>query len=150
MQPVRNPGSIPNTLLESELFGHKRGAYTGAHSDHQGLFLEADTGTLFMDEINNLPIEMQAKLLRVLEESEVRPLGSNKVVKIDVRIIAASSVPLKELVEENRFREDLFFRLHVYPIYIPDLSERPEDMVILADHFLHQFAKKQNKKRKEM
>ena len=138
-------GAIPNTLLESELFGHKRGAFTGAHSDHQGLFLESDTGTLFMDEINNLPIEMQSKLLRVLEESEVRPVGSNKVLKIDVRIITASSVPLKELVEDNRFREDLFFRLHVYPIYIPDLSERQEDIAILADHFLHQYAKKQNK-----
>ena len=138
-------GAIPNTLLESELFGHKRGAFTGALSDRKGLFLEANDGTLFMDEINNLPYEMQSKLLRVLEEGEVRPVGSDKTFKTNVRIIAASSAPLKKLVEDNLFREDLFYRLHVYPIYIPDLSERQEDIPILADHFLHQHAKQQNK-----
>jgi len=138
-------GAIPQTLLESELFGHKRGAFTGAHSDRQGLFLEANVGTLFMDEINNLPYEMQSKLLRVLEEGEVRPIGGDKVVKTDVRIIAASSVPLKKLVEDNLFREDLFFRLHVYPIYIPELNERQEDIALLANHFLHHYAKQQNK-----
>ena len=139
-------GAIPNTLLESELFGHKRGAFTGAHSDRQGLLLEASGGTLFMDEINNLPYDMQSKLLRVLEESEVRPIGSDKVVKTDVRIITASSVPLKQLVDEKVFREDLFFRLHVYPIHVPDLIERQDDITVLADHFLHQHAKRQNKK----
>jgi transcriptional regulator with GAF, ATPase, and Fis domain len=138
-------GAIPGTLLESELFGHKRGAFTGAHSDRLGLLLEAKGGTLFMDEINNLPYDMQSKLLRVLEESEVRPVGSDKTVKTDVRIIAASSVPLKMLVNDNLFREDLFFRLHVYPIYIPELSERPEDITLLADHFLQQHTKQQNK-----
>jgi transcriptional regulator with GAF, ATPase, and Fis domain len=139
-------GAIPDTLLESEFFGHTRGAFTGANSEHQGLFLEANGGTLFMDEINNLPYDMQSKLLRVLEENEVRPVGSNKVVKTDVRIIAASSFPLKQLVEEHHFREDLFFRLHVYPIYVPDLSERQEDIPLLSIHFLNKFAKEQNKK----
>ena len=138
-------GAIPGNLLESELFGHKRGAFTGAHSDRQGLFLETNGGTLFMDEINNLPYDIQPKLLRVLEDGEIRPIGSDKSVKTNVRIIATSSVPLKSLVEDSRFREDLFFRLHVYPIYIPELSERLEDVPLLADHSLHQYAKQQNK-----
>jgi transcriptional regulator with GAF, ATPase, and Fis domain len=138
-------GAVPDTLLESEFFGHTRGAFTGAHTERQGLFMEANGGTLFMDEINNLPLDMQSKLLRVLEEDEVRPVGSDRVVKTDVRIIAASSVPLKKLVEDNLFREDLFFRLHVYPIYIPDLSERQEDVALLTNHFLHLHAKRQIK-----
>ena len=138
-------GAIPDNLLESEFFGHTHGAFTGAHSDRQGLFQEATRGTLFMDEINNLPLEMQVKLLRVLEENEVKPVGSDKVVKTDVRIIAASSVPLKQLVEDHHFREDLFFRLHVYPIYVPDLSERQEDVALLTNHFLHLHAKRQIK-----
>lgn len=139
-------GAIPDNLLESEFFGHSKGAFTGAHSERQGLFLEANGGSLFMDEINNLPLEMQAKLLRVLEENEVKPVGSDKVVKTDVRIIAASSSPLKQLVEDHHFREDLFFRLHVYPIYVPDLAERQEDIPFLAKHFLDTYAKQQNKK----
>ncbi len=139
-------GSIQNSLLESEFFGHKKGAFTGAHSDRQGLFLQANGGTLFLDEINNLPLEMQSKLLRVLQEEEIRPVGSDKSVKIDVRIIAASSVPLKELVEKNLFRQDLFFRLFVYPIYIPDLNERREDIPLLAKHFLNIYSKRHQKK----
>jgi transcriptional regulator with GAF, ATPase, and Fis domain len=139
-------GAIPSSLLESEFFGHTRGAFTGANSERKGLFLDANGGTMFMDEINNLPYDMQSKLLRVLEEGEVRPVGSNKTHPTDVRIIAASSVPLKNLVEDNKFREDLFFRLHVYPIYIPDLKERQEDIPILANHFLQIYTKKQNKK----
>lgn len=138
-------GAIPDTLLESELFGHRRGAFTGAHSDRQGLFLEANGGTLFMDEINNLPYDMQSKLLRVLEEGEVRPVGSDKSVTLDIRIIAASSVSLKKLVAEGIFREDLFYRLHVYPIHIPDLNERQEDIVVLVNHFLHKYAGQQKK-----
>lgn len=141
-------GAVPDTLLESEFFGHTRGAFTGAHTERQGLFMEANGGTLFMDEINNLPLEMQVKLLRVLEENEVKPVGSDKVVKTDVRIIAASSVPLKQLVEDHQFREDLFFRLHVYPIYVPDLSERQEDIALLANHFLQHYTKEQNKNAK--
>lgn len=138
-------GAIPGNLLESELFGHKRGAFTGAQRDRQGLFLEAKGGTFFMDEINNLPYDMQAKLLRVLEDGVIRPIGSDKAVKTNVRIVAASSVSLKHLVEKGVFREDLFFRLHVYPIYIPALSERVEDIPLLADHSLHHYAKQQNK-----
>ncbi len=140
-----NCGAIPHALLESELFGHTRGAFTGAHSDRRGLFLEANGGTLFMDEINNLPLEMQSKLLRVIEERELRSVGSDKTVTMDVRIIASSSVPLKRLVEEKLFREDLFFRLHVYPIYVPDLSERRGDIAVLAHHFLVQHAAHQKK-----
>lgn len=139
-------GAIPATLIESELFGHKKGAFTGAHANRRGLLLEANGGTLFMDEINNLPLEMQPKLLRVLEEGEVRPVGSDKAQKTDVRIIAASSVSLRQLVEKREFREDLFFRLHVYPIRIPDLCERNEDIALLANHFLEVYSAKQNKK----
>lgn len=138
-------GAVPSNLVESEFFGHKKGAFTGADSDRQGLFVEANGGTLFMDEINNLPFEMQSKLLRVLQENEVRPVGGDRPVKINLRIIAASSVPLKKLVKEKKFREDLFFRLHVYPIYIPDLKERKEDITFLANHFLKKYARKQNK-----
>ena len=139
-------GAIPNSLLESEFFGHKRGAFTGASSERQGLFLEANGGTLFMDEINNLPYNMQSKLLRVLQEGEVRQVGSDKTVNTNVRVITAASYPLKSLVDKNEFREDLFFRLHVYPIYIPDLSERKADISILANQFLSNFSKQQSKK----
>lgn len=138
-------GAIPNNLLESELFGHKRGAFTGANTDRSGLFREADCGTLFMDEINNLPMDMQSKLLRVLQEGAFRPVGSDKTCRPNVRIIAASSVSLRSLVDQNLFREDLFFRLHVYPIYVPDLNERREDIPLLANHFLKLYAKQQYK-----
>ncbi len=139
-------GAIPNSLLESEFFGHKKGAFTGANSERLGLFLEANAGTLFMDEINNLPFDMQSKLLRVLQEGEIRPIGSDKTLKANVRIIVASSTPLKTLVDADNFREDLFFRLHVYPIYIPDLNERQDDIALLANHFLAMYAKQQDKK----
>ncbi|RMF59259.1 MAG: sigma-54-dependent Fis family transcriptional regulator [Calditrichaeota bacterium] len=138
-------GAIPPHLLESELFGHVKGAFTDAKADRKGLLEEADGGTLFMDEIANLPAEMQAKFLRVLQEGEVRPVGSNRARKIDVRIVSASSESLKELVVEKRFREDLFYRIYVYPINIPTLNDRPEDIPLLADHFLHKFASLQNK-----
>jgi transcriptional regulator with GAF, ATPase, and Fis domain len=139
-------GAIPDTLLESELFGHRRGAFTGAASDRTGLFVEAEGGTLFMDEINNLPYDLQAKLLRVLQENEIRPVGSDKSAKINVRMISASSTPLKKLVEEHKFREDLYYRLHVYPIFIPDLDERQADIPLLANHFLSWYADQQKKK----
>ena len=138
-------GAIPHNLLESALFGHKKGSFTGADSDRKGLFVEASGGTLFMDEINNLPYDMQSKLLRVLQENQVRPVGSDKTIDTDVRIIAASSVQLKKLVEENSFREDLFFRLYVYPINIPNLTERKEDIPILAKEFLQLSAKRQKR-----
>jgi transcriptional regulator with GAF, ATPase, and Fis domain len=138
-------GAIPTHLLESELFGHIKGAFTGADTNRKGLLQEADQGTLFMDEVTNLPLEMQAKLMRVLQEGEVRPLGSNKASKVDVRIITASSGSLQDLIRENKFREDLYYRIYVYPIHIPSLNERSEDIPVLADHFLRRFAKQQNK-----
>lgn len=138
-------GAIPQHLIESELFGHTKGAFTGATKDRHGLFMEADHGTLFLDEIANLPLDMQSKLMRVLQEGEVRPLGSNKSYNIDVRIISATSIPLMELVEENRFRQDLYFRLLVYPIQVPALEERRKDIPLLVNHFLATFAKEQNK-----
>ncbi len=139
-------GAIPRDLIESELFGHARGAFTGATEARRGLLEEANRGTLFMDEISNLPMDMQSRLLRVLQENEVRPVGSNQTRKIDVRIIAASSKPLRQLLEKGAFREDLFFRLYVYPIDIPSLRERIQDIPLLAQYFLKRFAKKQGKK----
>jgi transcriptional regulator with GAF, ATPase, and Fis domain len=139
-------GAIPPTLFESELLGHVRGAFTGAHLDRKGLFQEADKGTLFMDEIVNLPLEMQAKLLRVLQEGEIRPIGSNKTHSINVRVIAAASTSLEKRVKEGLFREDLYYRLYVYPIIVPSLEERREDIGLLADHFLKKFAAIQRKK----
>jgi len=141
-----NCGAIPNTLLESEFFGHTKGAFTGAHTERQGLFLKANHGTLFLDEINNLPLDMQSKFLRVIEDGQIRPIGSDTVTETNVRIIAASSTPLKELVDAKLFREDLFYRIHVYPIYVPDLSERQEDIPLLAEHFLRYYARQQKKK----
>ncbi|MFQ5865329.1 MAG: sigma-54 interaction domain-containing protein [bacterium] len=138
-------GAIPGHLLESELFGYVKGAFTGATTDRKGLLQEADQGTLFMDEITNLPLEMQAKLMRVLQEGEVRPLGTNKVNKINVRIISASGSAIKDLVVEKKFREDLYYRIHVYPIHIPSLNDRQEDIPLLANHFLRKFAALQRK-----
>ncbi|MEN8192093.1 MAG: sigma-54-dependent Fis family transcriptional regulator [Bacteroidota bacterium] len=138
-------GAIPANLIESELFGHTKGAYTGANFSRKGLLEEANGGTLFMDEIANLPLEMQAKLLRVLQESEIRPVGSNETRKVDVRIITASSKSLKKLVEKQKFREDLFYRLYVYPISVPSLNERSEDIPLLANHFLKKYSSEQQK-----
>jgi len=138
-------GAIPANLLESELFGHVKGAFTGATTSRKGLLEEANQGTLFMDEIANLPLEMQAKFMRVLQEGEIRPIGSNKTRSINVRFISASSASLRELVDKQQFREDLFFRLHVYPISVPPLDERREDIPLLANHFLQIFASQQQK-----
>jgi len=139
-------GAIPENLIESELFGHVKGAFSGAATDRKGLFEEADRGTLFMDEIANLPLDMQTKLMRVLQSGEIRPLGSNKSRNTNVRIISASSKPLKKLVNEQQFREDLFYRLHVYPIQMPSLDDRQEDIPLLANHFLEKFSTQQSKK----
>jgi transcriptional regulator with GAF, ATPase, and Fis domain len=139
-------GAIPAHLLESELFGHVRGAFTGAISNRKGLFEEADKGILFMDEIANLPLDMQTKLMRVLQEGEIRSLGSNQIRKIDVRIICASSKPLRDLIDKGEFREDLYYRLHVYPILIPNLAARRNDIPLLASQILQHYAKKQDKK----
>ena len=139
-------GAIPPNLIESELFGHIKGAFTGANFSRKGLLEEANGGTFFMDEINNLPMELQAKLLRFLQESEIRPIGSNETYKVDVRIIAASSISLKQIVDEQKFREDLFYRLYVYPISVPSLNERCEDIPLLANYFLKKYSLEQKKK----
>ena len=138
-------GAIPENLFESELFGHAKGAFTGADRTRTGLIEEANRRTLFMDEIVNLPLVMQAKLMRVLQEGEVRPLGANQTWKVDVRIISVSSQSLRELVARKLFREDLFYRLLVFPIYIPDLRERNDDVTLLANHFLQKIVAQQGK-----
>ncbi len=134
-------GSLSNDIIESELFGHIKGAFTGAISDKKGLFEEANGGTIFLDEISNISLSMQAKLLRVLQEGEIKRIGENTVRKVDVRIIAASNIDLKELVKTGNFREDLYFRLSTFPIFIPPLRERKEDIKILAVYFLNYFSK---------
>lgn len=140
-----NSSNIPPTLFESILFGHKKGSFTGAHADKKGIFEEAHTGTLFLDEIANLDYETQTKILRVLQEKEIQPLGGNKTIQVDVRIIAATNVVLREKVESNEFREDLFYRLNIINIDLPPLRERKEDIPLLVDHFMEKYAK-ENKK----
>jgi two-component system response regulator AtoC len=134
-----NCGSIPENLLESELFGYKKGAFTGADRDKKGLFEEADGGTIFLDEIGELPLSLQVKLLRVLQENEIRAVGDSKTKKIDVRVIVATSKNLRNEVSKGAFREDLFFRLNVLPILLPPLRERPEDIPLLSQHFIDRF-----------
>lgn len=136
-------GSIPDTLLESELFGYKKGAFTGATSDKKGLFEVADGGTFFLDEITDISPALQAKLLRVLQNKEITRLGDTKPVKVDVRIIAATNKDLKQLVNENKFREDLFYRLNVFPIEIPPLRERRSDIPLLAHHFIKKYSNRE-------
>jgi two-component system response regulator AtoC len=131
-----NCGAIPETLIESELFGHARGAFTGADSEKLGLFREADGGTLFLDEIGELPTATQVKLLRVLQEEEVQPIGESKAVPVDVRILAATARDLEAEIAAGRFRSDLFYRLNVVGIHIPPLRERREDIPVLADYLL--------------
>ncbi len=131
-----NCAAIPETLIESELFGHVRGAFTGATSDRQGRFRAADGGTLFLDEISEIPINLQAKLLRVIQDQSFEMVGSDKPIQVDVRIIAASNRSLRTLVDEERFRADLYYRLAVIPLCIPALRERPGDIALLVEHFL--------------
>ncbi len=133
---VQNCASMPETLLESELFGYSKGAFTGADKDHLGLLREADGGTLFLDEIGDMPIVLQAKLLRVLQEGEVRPLGSNKTFKIDVRVIAATHRNLLDEIKKGNFREDLYYRLAKFPIELPPLRDRGDDILALVDFFI--------------
>jgi two-component system response regulator AtoC len=145
-----NCGAIPATLLESELFGHLRGAFTDAHQDKPGLFAEADGGTLFLDEIGELSQALQVGLLRVLQEGEVRPVGATKAKKVDVRIIAATHKNLHEAVAEGQFREDLFYRLNVLPIQVPPLRERAADVPDLAAHILARIAKRTGERPRQL
>ena len=142
---IVNSGSLPPDLLESHLFGHVKGAFTGAVSQKKGLFEAADKGTIFFDEISSLNMETQAKLLRVMQEREFMRLGGTKTIKVDVRIIAATNSDLEQLIRQNKFREDLFYRLNVIKIELPTLRERKEDIPILAKHFLDMYSK-ENKK----
>jgi len=140
-----NCAALPSELLESELFGHERGAFTGAVGTKKGRFELAHTGTLFLDEIGELSAEAQAKLLRALQEGEIQRLGSEKSIKVDVRIICATHQPLENLIQSGRFREDLYYRINVFPIFIPPLRERREDILPLAEYFLEFFAKEYSK-----
>src|SRR5215470_8705869 len=143
-----NCAAVPAELIESELFGHEKGAFTGAAGRHIGKFEQADGGTLFLDEIGDMPIAMQAKLLRVLEEGEVERVGGDKPIKVNVRVLVATHRNLEELVKQNGFRSDLFHRIYVFPLHLPPLRERPEDFPELAAHFALQVAKQNGWKEK--
>ena len=140
-----NSGSLPPDLLESNLFGHVKGAFTGAVSPKKGLFEVADKGTIFFDEIGSVPLETQAKLLRVIQEREFMRLGGVDTIKVDVRIVAATNVDLQQMVEQGGFREDLYYRLHVIAIELPPLRERREDIPSLAQHFLEKYGEENGK-----
>ncbi len=141
-----NCGALPENLVESILFGHEKGAFTGAVDKHSGKFQEAHGGTLFLDEIGELPLDMQVKLLRALQEGEIDPVGSKRSVKVDVRIISATNRDLAQQVKEGRFREDLYYRLNVFPIDAPSLRERLEDVPALVDHFIRRINVEEGKR----
>jgi DNA-binding NtrC family response regulator len=139
-----NCSALPENLLESELFGHRRGAFTGALNDKKGLFQEADGGTLFLDEVGSMPLVLQGRLLRVLQEHEVRRVGDNTPIFVNVRVVAASNEPLEKKIKEGTFREDLYYRLNVIPIQMPSLRERRDDIPLLVAHFLKDKAHGRN------
>lgn len=141
-----NCGAIPGHLLESEMFGHKRGAFTGAVAERKGRFELAHGGSIFLDEIGDMPLDLQVKILRTLQEGQIDPVGSARSVSVDVRVIAATHQGIEEAVKENRFRADLFYRLEVLPITIPPLRERKEDILLLCNHFLEKHAKRHERK----
>lgn len=136
-----NCGAIPSELMESELFGHKKGSFTGATQDKQGLIQSAHGGSLFLDEIAELPLTMQVKLLRAVQEKRIRPLGSDTEIDVDFRVISASHQDLDALVQQGKFRQDLYFRIHVMDLVLPPLRERGNDILLLAEHFIHKIAK---------
>jgi len=144
-----NCAAIPEELIESEMFGHRKGSFTGAAEDKIGKFLKANGGTLFLDEVGDMSLKTQSKVLRVLEEQRVEPLGSNTPITVDVRVIAATNKKLEEEIGRNAFREDLFYRLNVIPFYVPALRDRIEDIPIIAAHFLKAFCEEYGKKQKE-
>jgi two-component system response regulator GlrR len=140
-----NCAAIPETLLESELFGHEKGSFTDAKKSHKGMFAQAHLGTIFLDEIGDMSLSLQAKLLRVLQEKQLHPLGSEKPVDVDVRVITATNKDLEAMVKDGSFREDLFYRIHVVPVEIPPLRERKEDVPLLAEHFLREMSQRMKK-----
>jgi two-component system nitrogen regulation response regulator NtrX len=145
-----NCAAIPEELIESELFGHLKGSFTGAHEHKTGKFQKADCGTLFLDEVGDMSLRTQAKVLRAIEEQRFQPVGASEAIQVDVRVVAATNKNLDEEIQRGNFREDLFYRLNVIPFYVPPLRDRITDVPLLADHFLREFTQAYGRKPKEL